>query len=364
MKRDSRLNRFGAEYLNDNGTIESNRKWKTRETGGTHTAKQGEVYPYGYDATFYPHRLQEPIKEKRGGKVFVVDVGDLFGAWVPKDWIDQVLEITKQCPQHIFQFLTKKPKRFLEFKFGENCWVGTSVNSNEDTERAEILKKISAPVRYLSIEPLLGEISFDLTGLEWLIVGAQTGKNPSLPDNKWVDNILSRAAQLSIPVFMKDNLKQCYKQQLIKNYPLNIYLPKHLKINPEFQKLISDLTNEEYKLLQENIEKEGCRDKIVTWNDTIIDGHNRYKICSKLNLKFTVEEKDFSSQDEAITWIINNQLGRRNLTDTQKTYLIGEKYNRGEKQGDRTDLTLRQNVPKLTTAEQIGQEYKISVTPK
>lgn len=219
IKQNSVLNRFGARHKNQAGEIIVTSAWRSRETGKPHIAKKGEIYPFGYDCTLYPERLNQPLKVKKPGRIFVVDVGDLFGSWVPKDWIDQVLEITKQCPQHTFQFLTKNPKRLLEFKFGQNCWVGTSINSNKDAKKADILEKVSAPVKYLSIEPLLGEVVFDLSAFQWLIVGAQTGKNPPLPDNNWVDAILRQAARLKIPVFMKDNLKKGYQGRLSKDFP-------------------------------------------------------------------------------------------------------------------------------------------------
>lgn len=218
IKKTSPLNRFGARHLNGAGVMVAERDWRSRETGKPHEAKPGEIYPFGYDATIYPHRLKEPLKEKTTARIFVVDVGDLFGAWVPKEWIEQVLDVTGQCPKHTFQFLTKNPNRLLEFEFGGNCWVGTTVNYDKDAEKAEIVKQVSAPVRFLSIEPLLGEVSFDLRGFQWLIVGAQTGKNPPLPDNEWVDGILKQTARAHIPVFMKDNLMQRYSGRLLKDF--------------------------------------------------------------------------------------------------------------------------------------------------
>ncbi len=237
IKKTSPLNRFGARYLSDRGEIVSEKDWRARETGKPHEARKGEIYPFGYDSTIYRHRLKEPLKVKEPAKIFVVDVGDLFGAWVPQEWIEQVLDVTKQCPQHTFQFLTKNPKRLLEFEFGSNCWVGTTVNSDKDTERAEIVKKVSALVRFLSIEPLLGEVTFDLRGFQWLIIGAQTGKNPPLPADKWIEAIVTQAGRLAISVFMKDNLRQGYSGRLLKDYPgvdaAGINQIKHLQMDTQ-----------------------------------------------------------------------------------------------------------------------------------
>ena len=86
-----------------------------------------------------------------------------------------------------------------------------------------------------------------------------------------------------------------------------------MKIDAEFKSLIPPLTFEEKKMLEESILKEGCRDAIVVWNDTIIDGHNRYEICTKYNIPFETVNRDFDSRNDAIEWIIKNQFGRRNL---------------------------------------------------
>ena len=88
-----------------------------------------------------------------------------------------------------------------------------------------------------------------------------------------------------------------------------------LKIKKEFESLIPALTGEEFAQLEQNCLQEGIRDKIVTWNNYIVDGHNRYKIANKHNLKFNIHNKEFKSEDDACVWIIRNQFGRRNLPD-------------------------------------------------
>ena len=88
-----------------------------------------------------------------------------------------------------------------------------------------------------------------------------------------------------------------------------------LKIDPEFKDLIRPLRRKEYLQLEENILDEGCRDPIIIWNDYIIDGHNRYSICTKYSIPFNTVSKDFSSREEVIVWICKNQLGRRNITE-------------------------------------------------
>ena len=217
QKHQSRLNRFGAKFKEEN-EIKIEKNWSARETGENHVAKAGEVYPFGYDPTFYPHRLLEPIREKTASLIFVVDVGDLFGAWVPDEWINQILDVVRECPHHTFQFLTKNPNCYLQFEFPENSWVGTSINSDKDAQRAKIIQEVKAPVRFLSIEPLLGEVSFDFAGLQWIILGAQTGKNPQKPKQQWIDHIIDQTRQLKIPLLMKDNISK-YSTAVIQEFP-------------------------------------------------------------------------------------------------------------------------------------------------
>ena len=90
---------------------------------------------------------------------------------------------------------------------------------------------------------------------------------------------------------------------------------KELKINPVFRDLIQPLTAEEFKQLEDNVLADGIRDAIVVWNDTIIDGHNRYQLAQEHGLNFNVYEKQYESEDHAVLWIIDNQMGRRNLSD-------------------------------------------------
>ena len=87
----------------------------------------------------------------------------------------------------------------------------------------------------------------------------------------------------------------------------------NLTIDPEFKNLIPPLTSEEYGGLEESILAEGCRDSLIAWHGILVDGHNRYEICEKYGLPFTVTETDFESRDAVIEWIIKNQFGRRNL---------------------------------------------------
>ena len=101
---------------------------------------------------------------------------------------------------------------------------------------------------------------------------------------------------------------------------------KKLRIKTEFKNLIRPLHRQEYLQLEENILKDGCRDPIITWNGYIVDGHNRYEICQKHGIPFKTQEMDFASKEDAIAWICANQLGRRNISNETRKFLIGMQY--------------------------------------
>jgi len=120
---------------------------------------------------------------------------------------------------------------------------------------------------------------------------------------------------------------------------------RELKIDPEIQFLISSPSKEECDQLEKNILKDGCRDPIVIWDkhNIILDGHNRYNICTQNEIDYKLHPIVLETREDAINWIINNQLGRRNLTELQKSYLRGKRYNTEKKvahrpeKGDQSD---------------------------
>lgn len=101
---------------------------------------------------------------------------------------------------------------------------------------------------------------------------------------------------------------------------------RRLKTDEEFKHLIRPLRQREYTQLEQNILSDGCRDPIVVWNDVIVDGHNRYEICMRYDIPFEVKEMEFECREAAIAWICANQLGRRNITEETRKFLIGMQY--------------------------------------
>lgn len=108
-----------------------------------------------------------------------------------------------------------------------------------------------------------------------------------------------------------------------------------LTVDPEFRDLIPPLNEEEMKLLEASIVADGCESPLIVWNGVIVDGHNRYAICRKHKIPFAIQEKDFSSRDDAMLWMLRNQLGRRNLNDYQRGEMVLVLKNRMETEAEK-----------------------------
>ena len=132
-----------------------------------------------------------------------------------------------------------------------------------------------------------------------------------------------------------------------------------LEINYELKSLIPALQKEEYELLEKSILEEGCRDSIIIWNNTIIDGHNRYEICTKHEIPFNTTSMEFENLGQVIKWMINNQLARRNLTDSQRKYFIGKRYEEENKGHGGNREVASGNSYHLKTSEIIAKENNI-----
>ena len=149
-----------------------------------------------------------------------------------------------------------------------------------------------------------------------------------------------------------------------------------LKVDEEFKNLIPPLSPDERKQLEENILQDGCREPLCVWNKTILDGHNRYEICTRHHLPFKIVHIFLKSREEAVAWICVNQLRRRNITDESRRNLIGKRYKMeqiiGAHNAVGTNQYTRKEVrPKMLTEplfdetacrtrERLGKEYRIS----
>lgn len=138
-----------------------------------------------------------------------------------------------------------------------------------------------------------------------------------------------------------------------------------LKIRRDFRDLIPPLTGDEYEALESSIVSDGCRDALVVWGDTILDGHNRYEICKKHGIAFNVCKKEFTDDEDAKDWMDKNQLGRRNLNPDQRRIIIGRRYNREKKkqgapEGNQNRTKQSDQNDHFKTADSIGKDAGIS----
>lgn len=136
-----------------------------------------------------------------------------------------------------------------------------------------------------------------------------------------------------------------------------------LQIDPEFRNLLPTLTAEETAALEESLEREGCRDALIVWGNTLVDGHNRHEICTRRGFPFQVRQMDFDSREDVIIWICTNQNARRNITPEQKAYLQGRRYETEKKKCTANQYTADaapQNGERQTTAERIASEVGVS----
>lgn len=177
------------------------------ETGNT------IVYPFGFEPTLHRYRFDMLDKLKMGNNIFVGAMADIFGEWIPTEWINEILDVCINHKEHNFLFLTKNPERYSQIGLPfctDNMWYGTSVTSGTDMERINHLPRHCRT--FVSIEPLLGEISVrtneKLKNVNWIIIGAETGnrKNKIVPEFDWIKDIVESADIAGIPVFMKDSL--------------------------------------------------------------------------------------------------------------------------------------------------------------
>lgn len=193
-------------------------------------------YPFGFEPTLHRYRFND-YTGKQGRNIFVCSMADLFGEWVPNEWIVEVFEACRKAPQHNYIFLTKNYIRASKFKFEKNWWIGRSYtheepcgNTNKNlylcygtpwsTEITEIANQ------FLSIEPLLGEIT-DLPyycheyGYRWVIIGAETGnrKDKVIPKREWIERIVRDCRFRNVPIFMKSSLSEIWGEPLIQEFP-------------------------------------------------------------------------------------------------------------------------------------------------
>lgn len=173
-------------------------------------------YPQGFEPSFHPDRLAMPQNTRPSAslnrRVFVCSMADLFGDWVPQEWIEAVISKVRACPQWTFLFLTKNPARMVNIDWPDNAQVGVTVDCQARVEEAEkAFVEISAPLKFVSCEPLRGHVKFNrLDAFDVIIIGAQS-KNSKCPERqpewRWVYSLLLDAATKRVVPYWKPNLR-------------------------------------------------------------------------------------------------------------------------------------------------------------
>ncbi len=168
-----------------------------------------EKYKDGFKKVrIHPTTLSDPY-DWRGSKiVFVNSMSDLFHPDVPEDFIHKVFEVMRNNPQHVFQVLTKRPERVFamdeDLAWTENIWMGTSVEDMRVENRIDLLRLTHAKTKFLSCEPLIGPLTgINLSNIDWVIVGGESGRNPRPMKKEWVLEIKEQCQVFASAFFFK-----------------------------------------------------------------------------------------------------------------------------------------------------------------
>ena len=162
----------------------------------------------GFGLTCHPDVLDQPIRWQRPRRVFVNSMSDLFHEDVPVEFIQDVLQVMRDTPRHTYQVLTKRSRRMAqlddELEWPPNAWVGVSVESERYLFRLEHLRAVSANVRWISAEPLLAPLGeFGLEGIDWVVVGGESGIGARTMEEEWVTEIRDLCGAAGVPFFFK-----------------------------------------------------------------------------------------------------------------------------------------------------------------
>lgn len=165
-------------------------------------------YVKGFDLAIHEGTLELPLQWKSRQDIFVNSMSDLFHKKVPLNFIKKVFNTMNRANRHRYQILTKRSKRLLEIdrhlSWAEHIWMGVSVETEKYVGRIDDLRKTTAHVKFLSLEPLLGPLpKLDLFGIDWVIVGGESGPGARLMRKEWVMSIRDQCRKAGLPFFFK-----------------------------------------------------------------------------------------------------------------------------------------------------------------
>lgn len=165
-------------------------------------------YRNGFKVTCHPKVLNLPLCWKKPQMIFVNSMSDLFHEKVPFEFVSQIFDVMSRTPQHTYQVLTKRAERLAEISdsltWPKNIWAGVTVEAADYKYRIELLRNTKASVKFLSLEPLLDDVGIlDLTNIDWVITGGESGPGARPMKLEWVRNIREQCLEQKVPFFFK-----------------------------------------------------------------------------------------------------------------------------------------------------------------
>lgn len=165
-------------------------------------------YTNGFKLTLHPHVLSYPYNWQKPMTIFVNSMSDLFHKGIPFDYIEKVFNVMRRTSQHRYQVLTKRADRLSELSdlltWPDNVWMGVTVENADYQFRIDHLRGCGAKIKFLSLEPLLSPLpNLDLTGIDWVIVGGESGPGARPMKPEWVIELRDQCIETSVPFFFK-----------------------------------------------------------------------------------------------------------------------------------------------------------------
>ncbi len=179
-------------------------------------------YRNGFELTLHEHMLEVPLTWKRPRKIFVNSMSDLYHKDVPDEFIHRVFDTMSRADWHQYQILTKRADRLEQIApslpWAKHIWQGVSVENAEYTFRIDHLRRTPAHIKFLSIEPLLGPIpELNLSGIDWVIVGGESGGNCRGMELEWVLGVRSACESQGVPLFVKQTGEKLARRLKLKS---------------------------------------------------------------------------------------------------------------------------------------------------
>jgi protein gp37 len=168
----------------------------------------GHPYEQGFDLRIWPRRLDVPLRWKRPRMIFVNSMSDLFHEDIPVEFIHAVFDVMRRADWHTFQILTKRHDRLAELAseldWPPNVWMGVTIENRRFVHRADCLRRVPSAVRFISAEPLLGPLEgLDLSGIDWLIAGGESGPRHRPVKVEWLRDLRDRCDDEDVAFFFK-----------------------------------------------------------------------------------------------------------------------------------------------------------------